>query len=132
LKKFSFSSGETLVCFAHLTVICEELLLFVSGQTIQINNGRHFCPTDGEERQQKAKFEILDDYRPEFIDRFEQFLRENNVQVAGIEVIQGSDGRPYTYDVNTNTNYDSDAEAVAQRFGMLEMAKYLGRELAAL
>lgn len=33
------------------------------------------------------------------------------------------------YDINTNTNYNSDAEAVALKFGMLEIAKFLGREL---
>jgi hypothetical protein len=35
----------------------------------------------------------------------------------------------YTYDVNTNTNYNKDAEAAAGQYGMLELAKYLGREL---
>jgi hypothetical protein len=36
-----------------------------------------------------------------------------------------------TYDVNTNTNYNAQAEAVAQRYGMRELARFLGRELAA-
>ncbi|PGZ95880.1 alpha-L-glutamate ligase, partial [Bacillus wiedmannii] len=35
----------------------------------------------------------------------------------------------YTYDINTNTNYNSDAESVANQFGMLELATFLGREL---
>jgi hypothetical protein len=91
-----------------------------------------FCPTDAGAEQAKAKFEILQDYRPEFIDRYERFLQANDVQVAGIEAIQDQHGKVYTYDVNTNTNYNSDAEAEAQRFGMLEMAKYLKRELLAL
>lgn len=88
-----------------------------------------FCPTDGEEESPKAKFEILNDYRPDFIDQYEEFLRKNDVQVAGIEAIQDQDGTIYTYDVNTNTNYNSDAEAVAKKFGMLELATYLGKEL---
>lgn len=84
-----------------------------------------FCPTDGELNTPKAKFEILKDYRPEFIDRYEQFLQDNNIQVAGIEAIWDEDGGVYAYDVNTNTNYNSDAEASAQQYAMLELAKYL-------
>ena len=88
-----------------------------------------FCPTDGEEGTPKAMFEILNDYRPDFIDQYEVFLQENDVRVAGIEAIQDVDGNIYTYDVNTNTNYNSDAEAAADQFAMLELARYLRREL---
>jgi hypothetical protein len=54
------------------------------------------------------------------------------VQVAGIEAIQDEQGTSYAYDVNTNTNYNSDAEAVAQTFGMLELAKFLQAKLDTL
>lgn len=91
-----------------------------------------FCPTDGASDTPKAKFEILNDYRPAFIDAFEAFLADNNIQVAGIEVITDQDGQYYAYDVNTNTNYNSDAEAVAGKFAMLELALYLKAQLAAL
>ncbi|SFG24974.1 RimK-like ATP-grasp domain-containing protein [Halobacillus alkaliphilus] len=85
-----------------------------------------FCPTDAEKSQEKAKFEILDNYRPAIIDDFEAFLQSNNVQVAAIEAIQDQEGNLYAYDVNTNTNYNSDAEEKAGVYGMLELAKYLG------
>ena len=39
------------------------------------------------------------------------------------------DGNVYAYDVNTNTNYNSDAEAKAGRYGMLELATFLGDAL---
>lgn len=96
-----------------------------------------FCPTDkaagkpsAEEKQastnkQAVKFEILKDYRPDFISDYEKFLAENNIQVAGIEAILDVEGNSYAYDVNTNTNYNSDAEAEAGQFAMLELAKYL-------
>jgi len=87
------------------------------------------CPADGEGSAPKAKFEILQDYRPDFIDKYEAFLKANNIQVAGIEAIQDEHGNSYAYDVNTNTNYNSDAESVANQFGMLELARYLDREL---
>ncbi|MCA0972007.1 alpha-L-glutamate ligase [Halobacillus litoralis] len=85
-----------------------------------------FCPTDAPD---KPKFEILSDYRPGFIDTYEQFLQQNDVDVAAIETIQDASGNVYAYDVNTNTNYNSDAEAVADVYGMLELAKYLKKEL---
>jgi glutathione synthase/RimK-type ligase-like ATP-grasp enzyme len=91
-----------------------------------------FCPTEGAETAAKAKFEILQNYRPDFIELYEAFLQKNNVQVAGIEAIQDNHGNSYAYDVNTNTNYNSDAESIAKQFGMLKLAQYLGRELAAL
>ena len=58
-------------------------------------------------------------------------LANNGINVAGIEFIQDEDGTLYTYDINTNTNYNSDAEAEAGQYGMLELAKFLGRELEA-
>lgn len=84
------------------------------------------CPTDADSKVPKAKFEVLKNYRPDIIDLYECFLKENHIEVAGIEAIQDKDGFLYTYDVNTNTNYNSDAEAVAGKYGMLELAKYLG------
>jgi hypothetical protein len=88
-----------------------------------------FCPTDGEPGKNKAKFEILENYRPGFIDRYEAFLQANNIEVAGIEAIEDESGNIYTYDINTNTNYNSDAEAAAGKFAMLELARFLHRQL---
>ncbi|UOQ95340.1 alpha-L-glutamate ligase [Halobacillus shinanisalinarum] len=90
-----------------------------------------YCPTGGEETG-GAKFEILDNYHPQILEQYENFLQENNIQVAGIEAIQNQDGQLYTYDVNTNTNYNSEAEAKANVYGMLELAKYLGEQLHSL
>ena len=88
-----------------------------------------FCPTDEAQASNSAKFEILQNYRPEFIDTYEAFLKANNIQVAAIEAIQDEQGNSYAYDVNTNTNYNSDAEAKVQIFAMLELAKYLASKL---
>lgn len=88
-----------------------------------------FCPTDESSEAGQTKFEILTHYRPPFIEKFEAFLKTNNIKIAGIETIEDKQGNCYAYDVNTNTNYNSEAEVVAKQFGMLEMARYLGREL---
>ena len=91
--------------------------------------GDAFCPADGADSNTKPKFEILTDYQSDDIARYKSFLSANKVQVAGIESIQDASGNTYTYDVNTNTNYNADAETAAEKYGMLALARYLGRLL---
>lgn len=93
--------------------------------------GDLYCPV-GEEPKDQMKFRIYDNPRTELIEKYKQFLKGNNIDVAGIEFIVDEEGTVYTYDVNTNTNYNSDAEELEQKFGMLELAKLLGRELEKL
>ncbi len=88
-----------------------------------------FCPTATTDTGAKPKFEILAGYQSADIARYEAFLSAKQVQVAGIESIQDASGSTYTYDVNTNTNYNSDAEAAVEKYGMLELARYLGQLL---
>lgn len=93
------------------------------------NIGDLFCPV-GEDVEQKPKFQIIDDFNDPIIQKYEAFLKEQNIAVAGIEFIRNENGSLYTYDINTNTNYNSEAEAVAGKYGMLQLAKFLGAELA--
>ncbi|MED4584034.1 alpha-L-glutamate ligase [Brevibacillus choshinensis] len=93
--------------------------------------GDLFCPV-GEEVPTKPKFQIVDGFADPIIEKYERFLAANGIQVAGIEFISNQDGEIFTYDINTNTNYNSDAEAAAGVYGMLEVAKFLGRELASV
>jgi len=65
----------------------------------------------------------------EQIARYENFLKNSGIDVAGIEFIRDIDGEIYTYDVNTNTNYNSEAEEKADKYGMLELARFLGNAL---
>ncbi|MEM1080579.1 MAG: alpha-L-glutamate ligase [Pseudomonadota bacterium] len=118
---------------------------FIGGQffyavRVDTSSGFELCPADhcavdpltGAAKTQTAAtpmFDILRDYRPDFIDAYEAFLAENQVLVAGIEAIEDHTGRVFTYDVNTNTNYNSDAEAKVGQFAMLQMARYLGNLL---
>lgn len=85
-----------------------------------------------------SKFEIIaapdtivEPYRS-LIDKYEAFLRENSIEVAGIEFIEDAAGNIYTYDVNTNTNYNKEAETKADKYAMLELAKYLKQQLLLL
>lgn len=90
--------------------------------------GDLFCPV-GEEVEEKPKFQIVEGFEEPIIEKYEQFLKENQITVAGIEFIRNEKGEIFTYDVNTNTNYNSDAEKAAGKYGMLELAKFLGAQL---
>jgi hypothetical protein len=93
--------------------------------------GDLFCPV-GEEVEEKPKFQIIDGFSDPIIAKYEEVLKANNIQVAGIEFIRDFDGEIFTYDINTNTNYNSDAEARAGKFGMLHLAQFLKSELGKL
>ncbi|KQL36307.1 alpha-L-glutamate ligase [Bacillus sp. FJAT-25509] len=90
--------------------------------------GDLFCPV-GEEVEEKPKFQIIEGFEDEIIDKYKEVLAKNNVQVAGIEFIRNAEGTIFTYDINTNTNYNSDAEEKAGKFGMLELASFLKKTL---
>lgn len=88
-----------------------------------------YCPAGDEPR---AKFAIIDDIDASLKRRYEAFLAQNDIEVAGIEFIADTAGTIYTYDVNTNTNYNPDAEARAGRSGMATLARFLAAELSEL
>ena len=86
-----------------------------------------FCPTIGN------KFRIAKNYkRSSLIDKYEEFISKNGIEIAGIEYIKDKNGKIYTYDVNTNTNYNSIAEKDSQIKGMKSIAKFLKKELLLL
>ena len=91
--------------------------------------GDAFCPI-GDAAPAPMKFQIVGDPHQALIDKYEAFLKASGIDVAGIEFISDSAGNIYTYDVNTNTNYNPAAESLKGTFAMLELAKYLGEELA--
>lgn len=63
------------------------------------------------------------------MEKYKEVLVRNDTQVAGIEFIRNAEGDIFTYDINTNTNYNSDAEAKAGKYGMLELAAFLKKTL---
>lgn len=75
-----------------------------------------------------AKFTLSERYHGhKIIGQLETFLRQANVDVAGIELIEDKYGDIYAYDVNTNTNYNQAAEQAAggKVTGMGALADYL-------
>ncbi|MCY7403661.1 MAG: alpha-L-glutamate ligase [Cryobacterium sp.] len=65
------------------------------------------------------------------IARYEAFLAEQGIEIAGVEFIETADGRRVTYDVNTNTNYNPDVEAAAELPAARAIARFLGSLLPA-
>ncbi|OFD51564.1 alpha-L-glutamate ligase [Bacillus mycoides] len=90
--------------------------------------GDLFCPV-GEKAPEKPKFQIIEGFDDPIIQKYEAVLAANDIAIASIEFIRNADGEIFTYDINTNTNYNADAEAVVGKYGMLEIAKFLGSEL---
>lgn len=113
---------------------------FVYAVQVDTSEGFELCPADacriddlfcpaGEQPEEKPKFQVVEGFEDPIIAKYEEFLLQNDIAVAGIEFIRNAAGEIFTYDVNTNTNYNSDAEAAVGKFGMLELAKLLGKEL---
>ena len=115
---------------------------FVYAVQVDTSKGFELCPADacqindlfcpvGEKVEEKPKFQIVDDSSLDLeqIKSYEVFLKTQHITVAGIEFIKDENGIVYTYDINTNTNYNSDAEAKAGKYGMLELATFLGKAL---
>ena len=116
---------------------------FVYAVQVDTSEGFELCPADacriddlfcpvGEEAEEKPKFQVIDGFDDPILKKYEAFLSSNGIDVAGIEFIRNAEGEIFTYDVNTNTNYNADAEAVAGKFGMLELAEFLGQALKSM
>ncbi|SFB20328.1 RimK-like ATP-grasp domain-containing protein [Lentibacillus halodurans] len=116
---------------------------FVYAVRVDTSEGFELCPADactiddlfcpaGEEASSDSKFQIIDGFDHPILQKYKRVLAANDIQIAGIEFIEDKDGNMYTYDMNTNTNYNSDAEAKHGKYGMLEVAKFLGSELKKL
>ncbi|UJL47720.1 alpha-L-glutamate ligase [Virgibacillus sp. NKC19-16] len=108
---------------------------FLYAVRVDTSEGFELCPADacsiedqlGEEELEP--FQVREGFDHPVLENYERVLAANDIKIAGIEFIQDKNGEIYTYDINTNTNYNSDAEAKSGKFGMLEVAKYLGEEL---
>ena len=87
-----------------------------------------FCPTNSSGN----KFMILENFSNNILNNYKRVLQNNNIDIAGIEFLQDSEGELFTYDINTNTNYNSVAESLSNHNGMQSIANYLYSELIKL
>ena len=86
------------------------------------------CPVGGETAPVRPRFEVIPGFQSPDLARYQRFMTDHGIGIAGIESIVDAQGLRYTYDVNTNTNYNGEAERHAGQYGMRAIAAYLGRE----
>ncbi|MBO1903101.1 alpha-L-glutamate ligase [Leucobacter weissii] len=98
------------------------------------------CPAvpGDEQAPEKSRFSLREDIAEHpIIARYEEFLADAGIEIAGIEFIETVDGRLVTYDINTNTNYNPGVEVQAERPGTRALVEFfsgltVGREASAL
>ena len=113
---------------------------FLYAVRVNTTEGFELCPADAceldepscmfedsETPTQSGKFEILNNFEPPYLSEMKKVMRENDIHIAGFELILDATGTAYVYDINTNTNYNSTAEDRAGISAMENLAAYLGR-----
>jgi hypothetical protein len=85
------------------------------------------CPVGKDAPKKFAIKQSLSSQEESLVRQYEQFLRDNGLEIVGIEYIQDAKGNIFTYDLNTNTNYNSEAErdAKLKTSGMEAVANFL-------
>lgn len=113
---------------------------FLYAVRVDTSAGFELCPADqclGEVAEvcpavaPADRFRVIEGVDGALLRGYREFLRANQIGIAGIEFIVDRDGNAFTYDVNTNTNYNPEAEARANVSGMGAIARHLSELLAA-
>ena len=113
---------------------------FLYAVQVDTSQGFELCPADDcnlEDEYCPAnatgnKFMILDNFSNPILEGYQTVLKNNHIEIAGIEFLEAINGKLYTYDINTNTNYNSVAENLSDLRGMKSIANFLKRELEKL
>ena len=85
-----------------------------------------FCPVGD-----TGKFALREDFTANdpLVVSYIRMMKDNGLDLAGIEFVEDAEGRRYTYDVNGTTNYNGDVEAAHGVSGMRALADLVAREL---
>jgi len=110
---------------------------FLYAVQVDTSKGFELCPADVcnlEEEYCPAnttgnKFMILKSFSNPILDQYQKVIKNNNIEIAGIEFVEDINEKLYTYDINTNTNYNSVAESLSDLKGMKAIANFLMKEL---
>ena len=84
------------------------------------------CPADGS--GSKFSHRPMDASDP-LIEKYLRMMRNEDIEVAGIEFIEDAQGRRYTYDINGTTNYSSALIRETGIDGMRELARYIRQQV---
>ena len=72
---------------------------------------------------------IVEKFSNPILEQYKKVLKNNYIEIAGIEFVEDNNGKLFTYDINTNTNYNSIAESLSDLKGMKTIADFLNKEL---
>jgi len=74
--------------------------------------------------------ETFTENEKQIIEQLENFLRENQIEIAGIEWVDNGENI-YVYDVNCNTNYNVAAETrfFGDMYGTIQLGQYFQKQL---
>ena len=124
------------------TIIRTEFInsKFLYAVQVDTSKGFELCPSDSCNLQEEFcpandtgnKFMILNKFKHPILEKYQKVLKNNNIEIAGIEFIQGKNKELYTYDINTNTNYNFIAENLSYLKGMKSIASFLKKEIKKL
>ena len=91
-----------------------------------------FCPVGSEADNNKFQLRRdIDEHHP-LVQKYIQFCKTHDIDVAGIEFIEAEDGVAYTYDINCTTNYNATVEKESGTRGMDAIAKLAKKRLSSL
>ena len=104
---------------------------------VDTSNGFELCPADVCDQEEEYcptnatgnKFMILEKFKNPIIKKYQNVLKKNNIEIAGVEFLENDKGELFTYDINTNTNYNSIVENLSDLKGMKSIADFLNNEL---
>jgi len=87
--------------------------------------GDAFCPIGG-----SGTFKLADDIQADdpLVQAYVQLMRNEGLDIAGIEFVEDENGVRYTYDINGTTNYNAQVEAEHDLGGMRALAGLVERE----
>ena len=126
LQEYVYAPSQSII---RMEFVNSKFLYAVEVDTSQ---GFELCPADACGIESNCptedfnKFKINGNFSIPNINDFEDFLRGNDIGIAGIEIIFDENGSCWTYDVNTNTNYNSKAEEQADQNAPEAVARFLG------
>ena len=122
ITRVEFVNGDFLYA---VKVLATDDFDLCPADSCQINDA--FCPVgDGD-----SKFTIIEQYSNSDLEKYNFFLKANDIGIGALEYSCDSKGEKYVYDVNTNTNYNQKAEneARVKKQGMYQIAQILTEKL---
>lgn len=96
--------------------------------------GSAFCPVGEEETtaqktNRQSLFTLRENFQDPIIQKYIDFMRAQQIDIAGFEFIENAQGEALTYDINCTTNYSPGVEEQHGLSGMKAIAQLLAQEL---